>query len=160
MGRDDRFWAAYPRKTGFNSRARMGRDGVDVLDIARWLVFQFTRPHGARRRPHSGNNENAVSIHAPAWGATPADKVQVVSDAFQFTRPHGARHVAHGVAGLAALVSIHAPAWGATGPTGWTWLDGGVSIHAPAWGATFLSEELRHLLDVSIHAPAWGATRS
>ena len=57
-------------------------------------MFQSTRPRGARQghrylRDHPG----AVSIHAPAWGATdPTGGVQL------------ARHV-----------SIHAPAWGATG---------------------------------------------
>ena len=33
--------------------------------------FQFTRPHGARLRvPLANRRTNAVSIHAPAWGAT------------------------------------------------------------------------------------------
>ena len=56
-----------------------------------------------------------VSIHAPAWGATPT---RSESDKGQ-------------------RVSIHAPAWGATV----FYADGivlfHVSIHAPAWGATF-----------------------
>ena len=56
-------------------------------------TFQFTLPHGER---HNSDNVDArsalVSIHAPAWGATPG------------------LHSSGGVFN----VSIHAPAWGAT----------------------------------------------
>jgi len=55
-----------------------------------------------------------VSIHAPAWGATP----DCPSD-------HLAEHV-----------SIHAPAWGATPKKEIPMSKITVSIHAPAWGAT------------------------
>ena len=58
-------------ENGFNPRARVGRDG------------------GGKER---GNENRKVSIHAPAWGATPA------------TYGEAARRG----------VSIHAPAWGAT----------------------------------------------
>ena len=146
-------------------------------------MFQSTRPRGARQghrylRDHPG----AVSIHAPAWGATdPTGGVQL------------ARHV-----------SIHAPAWGATGsrshlpqqslrrfnPRARVGRDaagsggmgsrrgfqstrprgarpghasgpaapGHVSIHAPAWGATHTVFAVLGQFQVSIHAPAWGAT--
>ena len=56
----------------------------------------------------------AVSIHAPAWGATAPRYTVIPAD----------------------RVSIHAPAWGATRGDDF---GGGVvlvSIHAPAWGAT------------------------
>ena len=56
-------------------------------------MFQSTPPHGGRRR--SGlpyRYRHAVSIHAPAWGAT---------EIRENPRP-------------IQLVSIHAPAWGAT----------------------------------------------
>ena len=79
-----------------------------------------------------------VSIHAPAWGATPADR-----DRERVRR-----------------VSIHAPAWGATTsgvPT--TVRMQIVSIHAPAWGATGGPRTGPPGRSVSIHAPAWGATR-
>ena len=79
----------------FNPRTRVGCDHTDGISL-----------HPARR----------VSIHAPAWGATPNRKPRILTDE----------------------VSIHAPAWGAT--CGRTWPRGGsrVSIHAPAWGATSL----------------------
>ena len=78
----------------------------------------------------------AVSIHAPAWGATKTVEM-----------------------GLALFcVSIHAPAWGATGVSETMTVTVPVSIHAPAWGATWWSwPYVRHCM-VSIHAPAWGAT--
>ena len=122
-------------------------------------LFQSTPPRGGRRGPRGPRLRRvAVSIHAPAWGAT--------ADA---PRPP-----------CGDEVSIHAPAWGATSaPTtssGSLWFQstpprGGrpeerirdrgreiVSIHAPAWGATlrFVTPDIEH--DVSIHAPAWGAT--
>ncbi len=78
----------------------------------------------------------AVSIHAPAWGAT-------------FKNQRHAGHVA---------VSIHAPAWGATGWPDLSRLAQHVSIHAPAWGATAFAALDALNAQVSIHAPAWGAT--
>ena len=80
----------------------------------------------------------AVSIHAPAWGATIAafrrwmpalrfnPRARVGRDvqrsarrklvfSFQSTRPRGARRPAMIRALMAIAVSIHAPAWGATG---------------------------------------------
>ena len=101
--------------TGFNPRARVGRD------ISQWrfeycvLQFQSTRPRGARR---------ASSSRAPS------------AVSFQSTRPRGARLALDRDSVQALQVSIHAPAWGATlagdvQPAEWF-----VSIHAPAWGAT------------------------
>ncbi len=79
----------------------------------------------------------AVSIHAPAWGATLfAGDIFFQPCAFQSTRPRGARRNRKIVSTLASLVSIHAPAWGATILTPYVELVGKVSIHAPAWGAT------------------------
>ena len=101
----------------------------------------------------------AVSIHAPAWGAT---------------RNYAGKYERTGA------VSIHAPAWGATyrvraaehrfecfNPRARVGRDtfatiaeqySGVSIHAPAWGATQAFGNLLYYYYVSIHAPAWGAT--
>ena len=97
----------------FNPRARVGRDAARRPVPGRG-AFQSTRPRGARRSrreegggkacfnprarvgrdgalPRGGGGAD-VSIHAPAWGATPAFS----------TAPSN------------SLVSIHAPAWGAT----------------------------------------------
>ena len=116
MGRDCNPNRVKAKRVCFNPRARMGRD-LDFLRLFPRLV---------------------VSIHAPAWGATPS-RCRRVSN-----HP----------------VSIHAPAWGATlveflavhGPL--------VSIHAPAWGATVVIACIISMSSVSIHAPAWGATEN
>ena len=81
---------------------------------ARW--FQSTHPRGVRPARHAYITDGSqVSIHAPAWGATPA------------IPPTAAP----------TPVSIHAPAWGATATVLLTLAAGPkVSIHAPAWGAT------------------------
>ena len=98
--------------------------------------FQSTRPRGARLKHYSalfGNTYfnprarvgrdpseftsfvlSAISIHAPAWGATNI-------------RPRQCTHT---------IISIHAPAWGATVPPRCTKRIMVISIHAPAWGAT------------------------
>ena len=121
-------------------------------------LFQFTLPHGERHhqplnwrlipcfnsRSRMGSDFStgrffwldAVSIHAPAWGAT--------------TR--------HCQWLLRCQVSIHAPAWGATEGDGKGKGEPVVSIHAPAWGATAGDRPRHGAGRVSIHAPAWGAT--
>ena len=146
-------------------------------------MFQSTRPRGARPVACVDcTATDAVSIHAPAWGATFWRRVMARKD----------------------QVSIHAPAWGATiggqdvthlverfnprarvGRDGTAaekrsrgicfnprarvgrdyilrpaWEDRHVSIHAPAWGATMEIFPNCVIAGVSIHAPAWGATVS
>ena len=101
--------------------------------------FQFTRPQGARHNKVFGYQERyAVSIHAPARGATGKRENAVAEIKFQFTRPQGARpfaitqtditrvfqftrpqgarldFIAIGI--VIYIVSIHAPARGATSP--------------------------------------------
>ena len=77
----------------FNPRARVGRDAPPGAGRLPSCVFQSTRPRGARRSDFRGSiGLDKVSIHAPAWGATPAHH--------HLTDPY--------------VVSIHAPAWGAT----------------------------------------------
>jgi len=84
-----------------------------------YIVFQSTRPHGARlliiafiylifvvsiHAPAWGatiDDAQAlpiryVSIHAPAWGATKDHAGAIADLRFQSTRPHGARHSADG----------------------------------------------------------------
>ena len=122
---------------GFNPRARTGRDTSQLLLKPKYLQFQSTRPHGARRAAERLPCFERVSIHAPARGATLMMPVTITAWLFQSTRPHGARR---GQIHLSAneQVSIHAPARGATyrGFLSASWP--GVSIHAPARGATAL----------------------
>ena len=53
--------------------------------------FQFTRPQEARQRVKATRYEVAVSIHAPARGATGRCGVLRDRQEFQFTRPQEAR---------------------------------------------------------------------
>ena len=114
MGRDRRRALDWRTLRNFNPRARVGRDdgAVDNRPI------------------------NAISIHAPAWGAT----------------------IGRSYVERKQLISIHAPAWGATAFAFSCMIKPPISIHAPAWGATLdsLFGDIR--LPISIHAPAWGAT--
>ena len=80
-------------RNSFNPRARMGRDRIGWLVNQKNAEFQSTRPHGARHQQQRAELlSQAVSIHAPAWGATSFIKEKLDPP----------------------KVSIHAPAWGAT----------------------------------------------
>jgi hypothetical protein len=104
--------------------------------------FQSTRPRGARQLRRSAHQHGiAVSIHAPAWGATLAQAKAPIEELFQSTRPRGARRQqaafrssrdcfnprarvgrdSRATLPMSALiqVSIHAPAWGATAHPYW-----------------------------------------
>ena len=120
-----------------------------------------------------------ISIHAPAWGATPTHHAVTQPVLISIHAP------AWGATRFSPLdkrlptISIHAPAWGATVDIGLIHGRGHISIHAPAWGATLFTNRPncvlefqstlphgeRHeepaytlVLKISIHAPAWGAT--
>ena len=80
--------------TGFNPRARTGRDWSRAALISSIDLFQSTRPHGAR----------------PS-----ASMALACFSSFQSTRPHGARRPPTLPQFVALCVSIHAPARGATG---------------------------------------------
>ena len=124
-------------RASFNSRARVGRDNCEPPLLDHRSRFNSRARVGRdvhARDPHAG--EGLVSIHAPAWGATPFRGC-----------PNGAS------SGFNSRARV-----GRDGPRplparGWK-----VSIHAPAWGATLLGRDPLRVLRVSIHAPAWGAT--
>ena len=100
---------------GFNPRTRVGCDRASEGRIPISMRFQSTHPRGVRRPANAPvSRASAVSIHAPAWGAT-----IMAATLDEYGR-----------------VSIHAPAWGATPLTGLQRRAAYVSIHAPAWGAT------------------------
>ena len=76
----------------FNSRARGGRDKVQASPPLTPVVFQFTRPRGAR----PGSIDVAKSLEAFQFtrprGARPDPAGNIKpSKKFQFTRPRGAR---------------------------------------------------------------------
>ena len=61
-----------PRRSCFNPRTRVGCDSANREFPARARLFQSTHPRGVRRLPRCRQTRRGhVSIHAPAWGATP-----------------------------------------------------------------------------------------
>ena len=79
--------------SSFNSRAREGRDLRLSSEPFTSMLFQLTRPRGARRR-----------------GSPPPTR----QGRFQLTRPRGARPSVIGFSSTGPPVSTHAPARGAT----------------------------------------------
>ena len=103
----------------FNPRTRVGCDFPSSKMRRKRLRFQSTHPRGVRRKQGVEIlTKIAVSIHAPAWGATlyppPAKNVKPL---FQSTHPRGVRLQHIGQQEVLTKVSIHAPAWGATAST-------------------------------------------
>ena len=59
------------RAKSFNPRTRVGCDLLLLLSRATCLLFQSTHPRGVRQMDEDDRQAAiAVSIHAPAWGAT------------------------------------------------------------------------------------------
>ena len=119
-----------------STRPRGARPGLRAFRYTQ-LLFQSTRPRGARRRHAAvADTCQAVSIHAPAWGAT-ADQSQSRQQSRRFNpRARVGRDCSSMFIVSYTTVSIHAPAWGATRLYRQTACGHTVSIHAPAWGAT------------------------
>ena len=59
----------------FNPRTRVGCDDGTAWEIGFAYAFQSTHPRGVRRvEPDQPVPQSLVSIHAPAWGATPRNE--------------------------------------------------------------------------------------
>ena len=82
-GRDALVGGSLGARERFNPRARAGRDGFWSGFPGGGIKFQSTRPRGARRGdrccPPSGEN---VSIHAPARGATVCQESPLFSSGY------------------------------------------------------------------------------
>ena len=132
-------WSCIPARpySNFNPRSCEGSDFRPDHDIITFARFQSTHPRGERRSNHQSpcvsskfqstlprgerratsfifSAYPAISIHAPARGATDANHTYLLS----------------------IHISIHAPARGATRVCIDQHLRGVISIHAPARGAT------------------------
>ena len=161
MGRDPTSRSPRASRHHFNPRARVGRDAAE--EVARLDL--------------------AISIHAPAWGATVEAGRCKLELTFQSTRPvwgrdglcafripstrdfnprapHGGATYAPALLDAAGLISIHVPRVGRDRYHRFYNRGRQISIHAPAWGATCrVARDIMHFA-ISIHAPAWGATRT
>ena len=92
-GRDGRAWERSSSRRSFNSRAREGRDPAQRRLLLCLCGFNSRAREGRDLRGADRvRDRHAVSIHAPARGAT--SKTQIAPqplEVFQFTRPRGAR---------------------------------------------------------------------
>ena len=164
---------------GFNSRAHGGRDGARKTALPTGVLFQFTRPRGARPGSLGGRFRREVSIHAPTGGATPLLGLDTYGASSFNSRAHGGRdsaasHVPHALARFNSRAhgGRDTPFWANprrktfqfTRPRGARRLLAVlpchfvVSIHAPTGGATLRGAPCDKVLRVSIHAPTGGAT--
>ena len=102
---------------GFNPRTRVGCDNpLRWHDQGQFCFNPRTRVGCDTLSKASGGRDGHVSIHAPAWGATPC--VQPCSRRCRCFNPRtrvGCDAIAAAKAPAVVRVSIHAPAWGATG---------------------------------------------
>ena len=127
-----------PHPIYFNPRSREGSDAFLRRPASCPPTFQSTLPRRERRLYAVRHYQRcAISIHAPAKGATPGDKVRVTNQGnfnprsregsdgavwhiyvlaftFQSTLPRRERRCYDKGTSSAILISIHAPAKGAT----------------------------------------------
>ena len=146
------------RAARFNSRARKGRDSGMVLSSGLSAVSIHAPARGATATLNAGVHKPSVSIHAPARGATIAFRRDSVYCEFQFTRPQGARQTSLGETSTAKVFQFTRPQGARPGRARALPALSGVSIHAPARGATRADGQAHDVHRVSIHAPARGAT--
>mgnify|MGYP003223757513 CR=1 FL=1 len=188
----DMFQSTHPRG--------VRRDG-GYVPVMSTDAFQSTHPRGVRRRTARPQNwsspcfnprtrvgcdaapdqrqaaEGRVSIHAPAWGATPSRRIygsyfgcfnprtRVGCDPRSCPWPwplsgfNPRTRVGCDCRSCVEIVSIHAPAWGATGAAHWrcTFPSRFQSTH-PRGVRLRAQMRVSFHQPVSIHAPAWGAT--
>ena len=100
----------------FNPRTRVGCDPPLGARSKLVQLFQSTHPRGVRHwQEWEPMEQDKVSIHAPAWGATSmAASVFYSNRSFNPRTRVGCDLVAESIAFIRQHVSIHAPAWGAT----------------------------------------------
>ena len=94
----------------------MGRDRRSGDAAQDFVMFQSTRPRGARRDAIDGSGESSGGFNPRARVGRDMCPVldAIEDDEFQSTRPRGARRLFICLFHLIHCVSIHAPAWGAT----------------------------------------------
>ena len=122
---------------GFNSRSRVGSDPDRAADEPRSGRFNSRSRVGSDLNQGGLADMLAVSIRAPAWGATRVFGGETRGKGFN-SRSRVGSDAIHGRPLRRQTVSIRAPAWGATSSPRNAGFHLGVSIRAPAWGATKL----------------------
>ena len=80
-----------PSIPSFDPRSRTGSDRPSRRSCAPICAFQSTLPHGERQGRRRSRPNHAVSIHAPARGATALTAACTAARSFRSTLPHGER---------------------------------------------------------------------
>ena len=149
---------AAEKRARFNSRSRVGSDGIAGFGKGGTVVSIRAPAWGATHGSGHFQQRCVVSIRAPAWGATNQVLPRRIETQVSIRAPAwGATRNASFPQPL-KTVSIRAPAWGATPNASFPQPLKTVSIRAPAWGATDYAKGRHQKYNVSIRAPAWGAT--
>ena len=156
-GRDMKLSGFTSLMPSFNPRARAGRD-LCTREVQRSIAVSIHAPaRGATCSIFPMELRCWVSIHAPARGATRQSCGKRKEGVFQSTRPRGARLGSHVGRERRECFNPRARAGRDVRPGKYGAVCG-VSIHAPARGATIPMPKTRSVKIVSIHAPARGAT--
>ena len=103
--------------TSFNPRAHVGRDILSPTTGSMPMVFQSTRPRGARLRPSLSRCKH-LGFNPRAHVGRDKDRTHYGQGSGSFNpRAHVGRDNPDGGNLYRFGVSIHAPTWGATGAT-------------------------------------------
>ena len=144
--------------TGFNPRAREGRDTCEVSDTCARAGFNPRAREGRDGSDPDGLKRDGVSIHAPARGATGTIRALGSPTRCFNPRAREGRDIAP-TSPCAITSSFNPRAREGRDQLRRVEIErGGVSIHAPARGATPVIHGFAPFKIVSIHAPARGAT--
>ena len=161
-------WGATPHNTSsllifwsFNPRTRVGCDAPDPLPVCDGQAgFNPRTRVGCDENPCAGSRAQKVSIHAPAWGATPPPprRPRLIS-MFQSTHPRGVRRCPR------PSTLPNSSSFNPRTRVGCDWCltwrslcDCGFQSTHPRGVRRAELDAVEHLGLVSIHAPAWGAT--
>ena len=90
-GSDSRTGGHVRQILNFNPRSRKGSDIMSESDNCGLLYFNPRSRKGSDANTAMSNNGTAISIHAPAKGATPTDMFSLHFEKFQSTLPQRER---------------------------------------------------------------------
>ena len=105
--------------------------------------FNPRSPHGERQDVLDGRaGQRTISIHAPAWGATPTSQQLGAVTTYFNPRPRMGSDNGRTENSREIQISIHAPAWGATSPDpSWRTLQKDFNPR-PRMGSDIISEKV------------------
>ena len=124
VGRDGRRRAFRGRTARFNPRARVGRDQRQLEVAVEVPAVSIHAPAwGATPEAPRHVHDLEVSIHAPAWGATASRPALMTISLFQSTRPRGARHGSfYQTIRATEFQSTRPRGARRSGPSNWAWI--------------------------------------